>query len=106
MERRANEDSLLAGEHVGWTASPPSERDPASTGPGRMSGPTWDYKFLDYGWDGINGGQQPVGDPFKYPHDPMAQEYTAREEGWIYVFVSNENSTLVEVYGACPAETC
>lgn len=96
----------------------------SSNGSGRMSGPTGgivaagngmtngsypkafvnllvldkNYKFLDYGWDGINGGQQPVGDSFKYPHDQMAQEYTAREEGWIYVYVSNENSTLVEVY--------
>ena len=28
----------------------------------------------------------------------MSQEYVAREEGYIYVYVSNENSSLVEVY--------
>ena len=32
------------------------------------------------------------------PHDSLAQEYIAKEEGYIYVYVSNENSTLVEVY--------
>ena len=31
-------------------------------------------------------------------HDEMYQEYVAREEGYVYVFVSNENPTLVEVY--------
>ncbi len=53
-----------------------------------------DYNFLDIGWDQINGGEQ-VGASPKAAHDYMMQEYTAREEGYIYVYVSNENSTLV-----------
>jgi len=56
------------------------------------------YNFLDFAWDGLNGGEQPAGEQNKMPHDQMAQEYTAREEGWIYVYVSNENPTLMEVY--------
>lgn len=56
------------------------------------------YKLLDFAWDGISGGEQPVGESGKMPHDYMMQEYTAREEGYIYVYVSNENTTLVEVY--------
>ncbi len=55
------------------------------------------YNFLDIGWDQINGGEQVGADP-KAAHDYLTQEYTAREEGYIYVYVSNENSTLVEVY--------
>lgn len=56
------------------------------------------YKFLDYAWDGLSGGEQPAEEPNKMPHDKMEQEYTAKEEGWIYVYTSNENATLVDVY--------
>ena len=47
--------------------------------------------------DQINGGEQ-IGATPKAAHDYMTQEYVAKEEGYIYVYVSNENSTLVEVY--------
>jgi RHS repeat-associated protein len=56
------------------------------------------FRFLDIAYEQINGGEQPVGDPTKQPHDYMSREYTAREEGYAYVFVSNENPTLVEAY--------
>jgi RHS repeat-associated protein len=55
------------------------------------------FNFIDAAWDQINGGEQIGADP-KAAHDYMTQEYVAREEGYIYVYVSNENSTLVEVY--------
>lgn len=55
------------------------------------------YNFLDVAWDQINGGEQ-VGASPKAAHDYLMQEYTAKEEGYIYVYVSNESSTLVEVY--------
>ncbi len=55
------------------------------------------YNFLDVAWDQINSGEQ-VGASPKAAHDYLMQEYTAKEEGYIYVYVSNENSTLVEVY--------
>ncbi|HQQ83679.1 MAG TPA: RHS repeat-associated core domain-containing protein, partial [Cyclobacteriaceae bacterium] len=54
------------------------------------------YNFLDGAWDQINGGRQLGSTPTA--HDEMYQEYVAREEGYVYVFVSNENPTLVEVY--------
>jgi hypothetical protein len=28
----------------------------------------------------------------------MMREYTAKEEGYVYMYVSNENATLVDVY--------
>ncbi len=54
------------------------------------------YSFLDGAWDQINGGLQVGSTPTA--HDELYQEYVAREEGYMYVFVSNENPTLVEVY--------
>lgn len=54
------------------------------------------YNFLDGAWDQISGGRQVGTTPTD--HNEMYQEYVAREEGWVYVFVSNENPTLVEVY--------
>ncbi|MFZ6008856.1 MAG: RHS repeat-associated core domain-containing protein, partial [Bacteroidota bacterium] len=53
--------------------------------------------FLDAAWDQINGGEQ-VGASPKAAHDYMMKEYTAQEEGYIFVYVSNENATLVETY--------
>ena len=55
------------------------------------------YNFLDMAWEQINGGEQ-VGASPKTSHDYMTQEYIAKEEGYIYVYVSNESATLVEVY--------
>ncbi len=53
--------------------------------------------FLDAAWNQIDGGAQ-SGIVTKAAHDYMTQEYTAKEEGWIYVYTSNENATSVEVY--------
>jgi RHS repeat-associated protein len=55
------------------------------------------YNFLDMAWDQIDGGEQ-IGVSPKADFDSLSQEYTAREEGFIYVYVSNENPTLVDVY--------
>ena len=32
------------------------------------------------------------------PHNLMTREYTIKEEGFVYMYVSNENTTLVDVY--------
>ncbi|MBL7875142.1 MAG: hypothetical protein JNL53_05730, partial [Cyclobacteriaceae bacterium] len=32
------------------------------------------------------------------PHDYLMREYTAKEEGYVFMYVSNENATLVDVY--------
>jgi RHS repeat-associated protein len=55
------------------------------------------YNYLDMGWDQIDDGEQ-IGGMVKADFDSLTQEYTAKEEGYIYVYVSNENPTLVDVY--------
>jgi hypothetical protein len=60
-----------------------------------------DYKFLDAAWDQIDGGEQ-IGESPKAAHDLLSKEVTIREAGHAFVYISNENPTYVEVYGACP----
>jgi RHS repeat-associated protein len=56
------------------------------------------YKLLDATWQQIDGGEQPVGNGTKLPHDYMSAELTAKEAGFAYVYISHENATLVEGY--------
>lgn len=56
-----------------------------------------DFNFLDAAWQQIDGGEQ-IGATTKYAHDHMMQEVTVKEAGYAYVYVSNENPTLVEFY--------
>lgn len=56
-----------------------------------------DHNFLDAAWEQIDGGEQ-VGATPKEDHDYMMQEVTVTEEGYAYVYISNENPTLVEFY--------
>ena len=56
-----------------------------------------DYNLIDFTFDQINGGEQ-VGVSPSADHDYMSAEYTAKEAGYAYVFISNENPTLTEVY--------
>lgn len=56
-----------------------------------------DHNFLDAAWDQIDGGEQ-IGVSPKAAHDYMSQEVTVTEPGYAYVYVSNENPTLVEFY--------
>ena len=55
------------------------------------------FKFIDIAYEQIDGGQQ-VGVTPKAAHDYLSREYTVKEAGYAYVFVSNENPTLVDVY--------
>jgi RHS repeat-associated protein len=55
------------------------------------------YTFVDMAYQQIDGGQQPATE-VKAPHDYMSAEYTVREEGYAFMFVSNEHPTLVEIY--------
>jgi len=55
-----------------------------------------DYNFLDAAWEQIDGGEQIGVTPTA--HDLMSKEITVKEAGFAYVFVSNENPTLVEFY--------
>lgn len=56
-----------------------------------------DYNFIDAAWDQIDGGLQ-VGSTPKAAHDLMSKEVTVQEEGYAYVFVSNESPTYVEYF--------
>jgi RHS repeat-associated protein len=56
-----------------------------------------DHNFIDAAWEQIDGGEQ-VGTTPKAAHDYMSREVTVKEAGYAYVFISNENPTLVEFY--------
>ena len=53
---------------------------------------------MDAAWQQIDGGEQPVGNGTKLPHDYMSAEMTAKEAGFAYVYFSNENASLIEFY--------
>jgi RHS repeat-associated protein len=55
------------------------------------------FKFLDVAYDQIDGGEQ-VGVSPKAAHDYLSKEYTVKEAGYAYVYISNETQTLVDVY--------
>ncbi len=56
-----------------------------------------DYNVIDFTYEQIDGGEQ-VGASPSAPHDYMSAEYTAKEVAFAYVFISNENPTLTDVY--------
>ena len=56
------------------------------------------YVLIDAAWQQIDGGEQPVGNATKLPHDYLSAELTAREPGFAYVYFSNESATLVDGY--------
>jgi RHS repeat-associated protein len=56
-----------------------------------------DFNFIEAAWEQIDAGEQ-VGATPKAAHDYMSKEVTIREEGYAYVFVSNENPTMVDFY--------
>ena len=56
------------------------------------------YNLVDAAWQQIDGGEQPVGNGTKLPHDYMSAEMTAKEAGFAYVYFSNENASLIEFY--------
>lgn len=56
------------------------------------------YKYMDAAWDGISSAAHQVGATPVVPHEYMMQEYTVKEEGYVFMYVSNENATLVDMY--------
>ncbi|MBX2895771.1 MAG: hypothetical protein KF763_10035 [Cyclobacteriaceae bacterium] len=56
------------------------------------------YKLLDAAWEAVDPAANQVGASPIVPHDYMMREYTAKEEGYVFMYVSNENPTLVDVY--------
>jgi RHS repeat-associated protein len=56
------------------------------------------HKLLDFAWDGIDPSANQAGATPVVAHDYVMREYTAKEEGFVYLYVSNESPTLVDVY--------
>jgi RHS repeat-associated protein len=57
------------------------------------------HNFLDAAWDQIDEDyEQTSTPPAKDPFDYLVQQMIAREEGYAYVFVSNENPTKVDIH--------
>lgn len=56
------------------------------------------YNLLDAAWEAIDPNAHQVGATPVVAHDYLMSEYIAKEEGYVYLYVSNENPTLVEVY--------
>jgi len=56
-----------------------------------------DYNFLDIAYEQINGGAETLGGAVN-PHDYMSREYTAKQEGYAFLYVSNESPTQIDGY--------
>lgn len=58
-----------------------------------------EHKFLDAAWDQLNSVYDQGTDIVnKLPFDTLQQEVTIKEEGYVYIFVSNENTTQVDIH--------
>src|SRR5690606_6755036 len=57
-----------------------------------------DHKFLDAAWDQIDASASEPVPPTYNPFDLLTREVTIREEGYAYVYISNESPTLVDIY--------
>ncbi|WP_160143946.1 DUF6443 domain-containing protein [Chryseolinea soli] len=55
------------------------------------------FQLIDAVADQIDGGEQ-VGATPKTAHDYMSKEYTVKEAGYAYIYISNETPTEVDVY--------
>lgn len=56
------------------------------------------YNFLDAAWDQLNAAYVQDASGTNRPFDLLSIEYTAREEGYAYVYISNESGTLLDLY--------
>jgi len=55
------------------------------------------FNLIEVAYDGIDGGHQ-VGVSPDVDHDVMKASYFAKEECFVFMYISNENPTLVDVY--------
>src|SRR5688572_31530346 len=56
------------------------------------------YNFLDAAYEVIDPNAAQVGVSPDVPHDYMMREYTVKEDGYAFLYISNENDTRVDVY--------
>ena len=52
---------------------------------------------LDMAWEQIDGGAETLGGSVN-PHDYVSREYTAKQEGYAFLYVSNESPTQIDAY--------
>ena len=57
-----------------------------------------DFNFLDIAYEAIDPAAKQVGVSPVVAHDFMMREYTIKEAGYVFMYVSNENPTLLDVY--------
>src|SRR5690606_21089887 len=57
-----------------------------------------DFNLLDAAWEAIDPGAEQIGASPVVTHDYIMAEYTVKHEGYVFMYVSNENPTLVDVY--------
>ncbi len=56
------------------------------------------YNLLDITYEAIDPVAEQVGISPVVAHDNLMREYVAKQEGYAFVYLSNENATLVDVY--------
>lgn len=57
-----------------------------------------DFNFLDLAYEAIDPAAEQVGASPVVPHDTLTSEYTIKEAGYVFMYVSNEDEDLVDVY--------
>lgn len=57
------------------------------------------HQIVDFAFDQISAdADQPLGDPAKHDHDELLLKVRIEEPGYVYIYLSNENPEVVEVY--------
>jgi RHS repeat-associated protein len=56
------------------------------------------YNLLDAAWEAIDPAAEQIGASPVVAHDFMMREYIVKEEGYAFLYISNENETQVDVY--------
>lgn len=56
------------------------------------------YNFLDAAWEQLDEDYMQTGIETNYPFDHLLKEVTVKEEGYAFIFVSNENLTQVDIH--------
>jgi RHS repeat-associated protein len=57
-----------------------------------------EFNFLDAAWEQLDEDYAQTGIETNYPFDHLIKEVTVKEEGYAFVFVSNENATQVDIH--------
>ncbi len=56
------------------------------------------YNLVDAAFDQIDAGAEQVGVSPVISHDYLTKEYTVKEEGYVFMYIANENATRVDAY--------